>query len=187
MAGNTPFRRWKREVHEGGVADPCIVRWPRASRDEGGGIRHQFAHAIDVFPTVLELVGIEAPEEIDGVEQRPIDGTSFAYLLPDDAVDAPEQHDTQYFEMLGSRAIYHDGWKAVTFKPLGNARRRPRPDAPFDDDVWELYHVADDPSETQRPRRCRARTTRRDGRALVGGSGALRRAAPRQPRRSTRS
>ena len=144
MAGNTPFRRWKREVHEGGIADPCIINWPRiASRD---AIRHQFAHAIDVLPSILELIGVEAPDEIASVVQAPIDGTSFAYLLDDS--DAPGRHTTQYFEMLGSRGLYHDGWKAVTFKPLGPMYDDGLdPDAPFEDDVWELYRVADDLSE----------------------------------------
>ena len=149
MAGNTPFRRWKREVHEGGVADPCIVRWPRRFAHEGGGVRRQFVHAIDVFPTILDLVGLEAPDEIGGVAQRAIEGTSFAYLLPDDAADAPEQHDTQYFEMLGSRGIYHQGWKAVTFKSLGTAPGPNDFDTPFDEDVWELFNVKEDPSETR--------------------------------------
>jgi arylsulfatase len=139
MAGNTPFRRWKREVHEGGVADPCIVSWPRRWSSTQGGTRHQFAHAIDVMPTVLELAGIDAPPDIDG--------TSFAYLLDDAA--AAGRHETQYFEMLGSRAIYHDGWKAVTFHPMAAMYNDGLdPDAPFEDDQWELYHVAEDLSET---------------------------------------
>ena len=147
MAGNTPFKRWKREVHEGGVADPCIVAWPK--RVDPGGVRRQFAHAIDVMPTILELAGIEAPTSVGSVEQRPIDGTSFAYLLGAGGVAEPERHQTQHFEMFGSRALYHRGWKAVTFKPIG-----PLYDdgldvnAPFDDDIWELYHVAEDLSET---------------------------------------
>ena len=146
MAGNTPFRRWKREVHEGGVADPCIVRWP-ARITTRGELRTQFAHAIDVLPTLLELIGMEPPTEIAGVPQTSIEGTSFAYLLDDPA--AAERHTTQYFEMLGSRAIYHDGWKAVTFKPLGHMYDDGiDPDAPFSDDVWELYDVRTDPSET---------------------------------------
>ena len=149
MAGNTPFRRWKREVHEGGVADPCIVRWPGRFAHRGGGVRRQFVHAIDLFPTVLELLGIDAPSELGGLPQRPIEGTSFAYALPDDAADAPERHDTQYFEMFGSRAIYHRGWKAVTFKSLGMAAGGNDYDTPFDDDVWELYDVTHDPSETR--------------------------------------
>jgi arylsulfatase A-like enzyme len=148
MAGNTPFKRWKREVHEGGVADPCIVRLPPGRvAGAAGGIRHQFAHAIDVLPTVLELVGIEPPSVIDAVAQSSIDGTSFGYALADP--QAPGHHDTQYFEMLGSRAIYDKGWKAVTFHPLGNMYDDGLdPNAPFDDDVWELYHVAEDLSET---------------------------------------
>ncbi|MGZ6958024.1 MAG: arylsulfatase [Acidimicrobiia bacterium] len=147
MAGNTPFRRWKREVHEGGVADPCIVHWPRRVTARGE-LRSQFAHAIDVLPTLLELIGVDAPASIDGMTQSPIEGTSFAYLL-DDPV-APERHTTQYFEMLGSRGIYHDGWKAVTFKPLGAMYDDGLdPDAPFSDDEWELYDVSVDPTETQ--------------------------------------
>ena len=152
MAGNTPFRRWKREVHEGGVADPCIIVWPAATERgalEPGAIRHQFAHAIDVLPTLAELAGVTLPPEIEGIEQTPLDGTSFAYLLPRGAQAAPERHETQYFEMFGSRAIYHRGWKAVTFHPIGPLYDDQNPNAPFEDDVWELYHVAADLSETQ--------------------------------------
>jgi arylsulfatase A-like enzyme len=145
MAGNTPFRRWKREVHEGGVADPCIVHWPRGVSGRGE-IRHQFAHAIDVLPTILELAGVDPPAELGGIEQSPIEGTSFKALL--DSPDAEEHRTTQYFEMLGSRGIYHEGWKAVTFKPLGQMYGDGiDPDAPFENDVWELYHVAEDFSE----------------------------------------
>jgi arylsulfatase A-like enzyme len=149
MAGNTPFKRWKREVHEGGVADPCILRWPRRLVPEGDGIRRQFAHAIDILPTVLELAGIEAPDTIDYVPQAPIEGTSFAYLLAPDGADAAERHETQYFEMLGSRAIYHQGWKAVTFKAIGPLYQGgiSNYETPFDEDEWELYHVAEDHSE----------------------------------------
>ena len=147
MAGNTPFRRWKREVHQGGIADPCIVRWPAGVAGRGE-VRHQFAHAIDVMPTLLELIGAQAPPDIGGVQQAPIEGTSFAYLLRDGGDAAPGRHVTQHFEMLGSRGIYHDGWKAVTFKPLGAMYGDGLdPDAPFDEDVWELFHVDVDPSE----------------------------------------
>ncbi len=84
MAGNTPFKRWKREVHEGGVADPCIVRLPPGRRaTPGGGVRRQYAHAIDITPTVLELAGLAPPAEIDGIAQSHLDGTSFAYVLGD--------------------------------------------------------------------------------------------------------
>ncbi|HET9729230.1 MAG TPA: arylsulfatase [Acidimicrobiia bacterium] len=145
MAGNTPFKRWKREVHEGGVADPCIVSWP--ARVTGRGVRRQFTHAVDVMPTILDLVGIDPPAAIDGREQSHLDGASFAAML--DNADAQPHRLTQHFEMLGSRALYHDGWKAVTFHSLGDMYGDGLdPDAPFDEDVWELYHVADDQSET---------------------------------------
>ena len=150
MAGNTPFKRWKREVHEGGVADPCIVRWPARFGGDAGAIRRQFAHAIDVMPTVLELIGVEAPDRIRGQEQSPIHGTSFAHLFADGGATAPGRRTTQHFEMLGSRALYHEGWKAVTFKPLGPITEGTGSNtfmAPFDDDVWELYRVEVDPSE----------------------------------------
>jgi arylsulfatase len=145
MAGNTPFRRWKREVHQGGVADPCIVSWPREV-PAGGPVRRQFTHAIDVVPTVLELAGLVPPAEIGGVPQAPIEGVSFASVLRDPA--SPETHTTQYFEMLGSRGIYHEGWKAVTFHPFIDLYHEGLdPDASFDEDRWELYHVAVDPTE----------------------------------------
>jgi arylsulfatase A-like enzyme len=147
MAGNTPFRRWKREVHEGGIADPCIISWPAGSID-GNGIRLQFTHAIDVLPTITQLIGVGLPAEIDGIRQSTIDGQSFAYLLGPGTEAAPERHETQYSEMFGSRAIYHNGWKAVTFHPVGPLYDDQDPNAPFDDDVWELYYVRDDPSET---------------------------------------
>ncbi len=147
MAGNTPFRRWKREVHQGGVADPCIISWP-AGPVEPGGIRRQFTHAIDIVPTLAELAGVELPAQIDGVAQTGLDGVSFGYLLPPGTQTARERHETQYFEMFGSRAIYHKGWKAVTFHPVGPLYDDQDWNAPFEEDVWELYHVAEDPSET---------------------------------------
>jgi arylsulfatase len=150
MAGNTPFKRWKREVHEGGVADPCIVRWPARFAGDAGAIRRQFAHAIDVMPTVLDLIGIDAPERIRSQEQSPIHGTSFAPLFGAGGATAPATRTTQHFEMLGSRALYQDGWKAVTFKALGPMTGDTTANAfmaPFDEDIWELYHVEVDPSE----------------------------------------
>ena len=174
MAGNTPFKRWKREVHEGGVADPCIVRLPTSRRaSEGGGVRRQFAHAVDIAPTVLELVGIAPPAEIEGIAQSHLDGTSFAYVLGDGGDRQAGRHVTQHFEMLSSRAIYHDGWKAVTYHPVGPIYDDGlRANAPWDDDVWELYHVTEDVSES-RDRACRVpREGRRDGRPVVGGSEA---------------
>jgi arylsulfatase A-like enzyme len=137
VAGNTPFRRWKREVHEGGVADPLIVHWPRGIAARGE-MRRQYVHAIDVVPTVLEVVGIDPPAALDGIEQRPIEGTSFAYSFG--APDAAERHETQYYEMFGCRALYQRGWKAVTYRPIQDL-------TPFDRDTWELYDVQRDPTE----------------------------------------
>jgi len=144
-AGNTPLKRFKRDTHEGGVADPLIMHWP-ARLGTDGGVRRQYVHAIDIMPTVLDLIGIEPPNVIAGVEQSPIEGVSFAATLDDAALPSP--HATQYYEMLGSRALYHDGWKAVVFHspPFisydGSDAKRP-----FDEDVWELYRVTDDFSE----------------------------------------
>lgn len=145
-AGNTPLKRWKRETHEGGVCDPLIVHWP-ARLGEPGETRRQYVHAIDVLPTVLELVGVTAPDTIGGVAQTPIEGVTFAPTLRDGA--APTAHTLQYYEMLGSRALYHDGWKAVVFRPLPFVRytQSDDPFRSFEDDDWELYHVAEDFSE----------------------------------------
>ena len=139
VAGNTPFRRWKREVHEGGVADPMIVHWPAGITD-AGGIRHQWVHAIDVVPTLLELAEVEPPSVVKGVEQRPLEGASFAASLTDP--DAPDPRDTQYFEMFGCRAIRHQRWKAVVYHPIQVD------DPPLAEDTWELYDLEADPSET---------------------------------------
>jgi arylsulfatase len=144
MAGNTPLRRWKRETHEGGIADPCIVHWP-ARISATGEVRRQLVHAIDVTPTILDACGIEPPDTIGGIAQRPHEGASIASTFADPSAPTRE---TQYFEMLGSRAIHHQGWKAVVFKPLGAMYSADDdPNIPFDDDVWELYHVAEDFSE----------------------------------------
>jgi arylsulfatase A-like enzyme len=144
-AGNTPLKRFKRDTHEGGVADPLIFHWPARIGTEGG-TRHQYVHAIDVLPTLLDLIGIEPPQSIAGVEQTPIEGVSFSSTLDDPLV--PSTHATQYYEMLGSRALYHDGWKAVVFHtPRFIAYDGTDTTKPFDEDVWELYHVVEDFSE----------------------------------------
>ena len=109
-AGNTPFRRWKRETYRGGSSDPFIVSWPAGIKARGE-VRGQYAHIIDMVPTVLDLLGIEPPATIRGVTQSPIHGVSFAEALDDP--EAVSKHRTQYFEMLGHRSIYHDGWRAV--------------------------------------------------------------------------
>lgn len=143
-AGNTPLKRWKRETHEGGVLDPMIVCWPKGI--EAGGVRRQFTHAIDITPTVLEAIGAQKPAAINGVASEPMQGTSFAYTFTEP--DAKGRHTTQYFEMMGSRGIYHDGWKAVTYHPiLGVQYDGTDGSKPFDEDVWELYNIEKDISE----------------------------------------
>jgi arylsulfatase A-like enzyme len=152
-AGNTPFRRWKRETYRGGVSDPFIVHWPRGIKAKGQ-IRTQYAHAVDMVPTVLAALGIEPPASIKGVTQSPLEGVSFAHTF--DKADAPGQHHTQYFEMFGHRAIYHDRWRAVcpwpgpsfaeaslSFGAVMSADKLVELDA----HGWELYHVAEDFAE----------------------------------------
>lgn len=152
-AGNTPFRRWKRETFRGGVSDPFLIHWPAGIRAKGE-LRHQYAHAIDLLPTVLEAVGIDAPTELRGVTQSPIHGISLKYSF--DASDAPSARGTQYFEMLGHRSMYHEGWRAVCPWP-GDSFAEGRPFGTpltaddlrmLDVDGWELYHVDVDPTET---------------------------------------
>lgn len=152
-AGNTPYRRWKRETYRGGSTDPFIVSWP-ARVKAGGQVRTQYAHIIDMVPTVLDLLGIEPPAQIRGVTQSPMHGVSFAEAL--DHADAPSRHHTQYFEMLGHRAIYKDGWRAVCPWPGPSfAETTAKWGDPIsaekltelDATGWELYHVEEDPAE----------------------------------------
>ncbi len=110
-AGNTPVRRFKRYTFEGGVRDPFIISWPNGL-DAEGEIRHQYCHAIDVLPTLLDLVGVEPPEVLGGTAQMSLDGVSLRSVLVSAA--APDPRTSQYFECWGSRAMYEDGWKVVT-------------------------------------------------------------------------
>ena len=142
MAGNTPFRHYKTMVHEGGVRGPMIISWPAGIKVHGE-LRGQFAHLIDVMPTVLEAAGIEPPPVVDGIAQQPIDGTSFLYATLDAA--APTRHARQYFEMFGNRAMVADGWKAVVLhRPITWDFFKTWS---FDDDIWELYHIDTDSNE----------------------------------------
>jgi arylsulfatase A-like enzyme len=156
-AGNTPFRRWKRETYRGGCTDPCIVSWPRGIKARGE-IRTQYAHAIDLVPTVLDALEVEPPAAIRGVTQAPIEGLSFAHSFDEGAV--PSRHHTQYFEMFGHRSIYHEGWRAVCPWPGPNfteaAKKGRAFSSPITADVlaeieandWELYDLSNDYSET---------------------------------------
>jgi len=144
-AGNTPMKRWKQEAHEGGVACPMVVSWP-GRLGQTGTSRHQYVHAIDVLPTLLEILRIDAPSVIRGIVQTPVHGVSFAETFS--APDSISRHRTQYYEVRSCRALYHDGWKAVAYHPRVNlAWDGGDPARPFSDDIWELYHVAEDFAE----------------------------------------
>ena len=154
-AGNTPFRRWKRETYRGGSTDPLIVSWPAGIKAKGE-VRTQYAHLIDMVPTVLDVLGVEAPDRIRGVTQSPMHGVSFAHTFDDAAADSNRR--TQYFEIFGHRSIYHDGWRAVcpwpgpSFAESGLPFGEPiTPEslAQLDATGWELYHVAEDFAETR--------------------------------------
>ena len=153
FAGNTPFRRWKRETYRGGTSDPFIVSWPKRITNTGG-VREQYAHIIDMVPTVLDVLGIEPPATIRGVAQSPLHGMSFAHTFDDP--EAVSRRTTQYFEMMGHRSIYHDGWRAVcpwpgpSFAEAGKGFGEPisaETLSQLDAQGWELYHVAEDPAE----------------------------------------
>ena len=137
-AFSTPFRMFKRYSYQGGVADPLVVCWPKGIKARGE-VRHQYHHCTDIVPTILECCGVTMPDTVDGVPQTPLPGVSMRYSFDD--VDAPTRKQTQYYEMLGTRGIWHQGWKAVTehgpFTDLGN----------FDKDRWQLFHTDEDRSE----------------------------------------
>ena len=138
MAFNTPFKLWKRYAWNGGICDPLIIAWPRGIKAQGE-IRDQYCHVTDVTPTIYDMLGIELPDEVKGYTQWSLEGTSLTYSF--EQGDAPAQKETQYYTMLGSRGIWHKGWKANTVHPTianwGN----------FNQDKWALYNVAEDRSE----------------------------------------
>ena len=138
MAFNTPFKMWKRYEFNGGTADPCIICWPKGMKARGE-VREQYHHAIDIVPTILDVLGVDPPEVIKGFSQSDFDGVSMRYTFDDGA--APTARRTQFYSMLGSRAIWHDGWKAVTTHPAISGWSH------FNDDTWELYHTEADRAE----------------------------------------
>jgi arylsulfatase len=152
-AGNTPFRRWKRETYRGGVSDPFLVHWPGGIQARGE-VRTQYAHIIDMVPTVMDALNLDPPAAVRGVTQSPIHGVSFAHTFDDAA--AQTRHRTQYFEMLGHRAIDHDGWRAVCPWPGPSFAEAGKPFGvpisaetltDLDAHHWELYHIAKDLTE----------------------------------------
>ena len=135
QAGNTPLKWYKQNTHGGGVRDPLIVHWPTGVKS-AGETRTQFCHAIDIAPTIMDLIGIGQPKVVAGVPQMPIHGVSLVPTFDDPA--AKLAREPPYFEMLAHRGLWKDGWKAVTRHARGT---------PFNQDRWELYHLAEDFSE----------------------------------------
>lgn len=147
-AGNAPLRLWKRYAWLGGVRTPLVVRWGDRLAGQGD-VRSQFCHAVDLFATVLDVAGVEVPEAVDGVQQQPVDGAS---LLPSFAEPEAEEHRrVQYFEMFGSRGIYHDGWMAVTDHVANQFDERAHlvGSFDFDTDRWELFDLTSDFSQAR--------------------------------------
>ncbi|MDG0817668.1 arylsulfatase [Bdellovibrio svalbardensis] len=146
LAMDTPFQ-WTKQVasHFGGTRNGMVISWPKRINDKGT-LREQFAHVIDIAPTIYEVVGIKAPKELNGVKQKPIEGTSLAYTFNNSKEKS--KHTTQYFEMVGNRAIYKDGWVAATTPkrlPWDTVGLSPSPE----DFAWELYNVDKDFSESK--------------------------------------
>ncbi|MGA8847199.1 MAG: arylsulfatase [Nocardioides sp.] len=142
-AGNAPFRLWKRYTWLGGTRVPLIIRPPGGVEDPGG-VRSQITHMIDLFPTILDVCGVEAPKVVDGVVQQPVDGRSMRASFSDAEVEVRR---TQYFEMMGSRSIIHDGWKATTdhvSEGVPDEERLMPGSRRFEDDTWSLFRLDDD-------------------------------------------
>src|SRR5882672_9103050 len=148
-AMDTPFQ-WTKQVasHFGGTKQGMVMSWPGHIKD-AGGIRRQFHHLIDIVPTILEATGIPAPDSINGIKQRPMDGVSMKYTWDKANADVPSRRTTQYFEMLGNRAIYNDGWVAATTPATipWELSSAPPPDV-ISGYKWELYNVKEDPTES---------------------------------------
>ena len=154
-AGNTPFQYGKQIAsHLGGTRDGMVVAWPEKIK-ASGDLRSQFTHVIDIAPTVLEAAGIPQPKQVDGIEQEPMDGTSFGHTFAD--ANAEERHTVQYFEFAGTRAIYHEGWWACAkldrlpwdLSPETLKRWGPGSGWDPDQDPWELYYLPDDFSQAK--------------------------------------
>jgi arylsulfatase len=149
-AFDTPFSWFKQNASAlGGINQNMVVSWPARIKDKGG-LREQFVHVIDVVPTILEAAGLKAPEVVDGIKQKPIEGTSFLYTFDAKNAKAPERHKTQYFEMMGQWALYDDGWFLSTKvnRAPWDAFGPANPD-PLNNQVLELYNLNKDFSQTQ--------------------------------------
>ncbi len=146
-AFDTPFK-WTKQVasHFGGTRQGMCVSWPGHIKDVGG-IRTQFHHMIDIVPTILEVTGIKAPDTVNGIKQKPIEGISMAYTFDQANASAPSKRDTQYFEMFANRGIYHDGWYACTTPPAASWLMGTTKLPDVNDYKWELYNIAEDYSQ----------------------------------------
>ena len=146
-SGNSPFQLWKRYSWLGGVRAPLIVRWPQRIAD-AGAIRSQFVHAVDIAPTLLAAIGLQMPDEVDGVTQQHVDGVDAGATFVE--AQSPEHRTLQYFEMHGSRSVYKDGFKATTnfVSPLFNERAFITGSQSHDTDTWQLFNLAEDFSES---------------------------------------
>ncbi|OBK04848.1 arylsulfatase [Mycolicibacterium conceptionense] len=141
VAFSTPFQMFKRySQFSGGTCDPMVIHWPKGIKARGE-VRHQYHHATDVVPTILDVAGIEMPEEYRGIKQYPINGVSMRYSF--DGADAPTTKKRQYYAMLGTRGIWQDGWKASALHAPISGKGH------FDQDKWELFHVDEDRSEAK--------------------------------------
>ena len=140
-ATSTPFTYGKTVTSGGGCSTAAVMSWPAGITDQGG-LRHQFHHLIDVAPTVLDCVGIPEPTRVNGIDQKPMEGVSMRYTFDDSSAD--DRHTTQYFELTGARAIYHDGWWAGTRHGLDGVTVVADDVVEFDEDVWELYDMRTD-------------------------------------------
>lgn len=137
QAGNSPLRWYKQNTYGGGVRDPLVVHWPAGiAGAQRGGMRPQFCHVVDIAPTILDVVGVSAPDHFNGVAQLPMHGASVAATFAD--AGAPPARSMQYFEQMGHRGLWMDGWKITTYHDPGT---------PFDDDEWGLFHLDEDFSE----------------------------------------
>ncbi len=149
-AFDTPFS-WTKQIasHLGGVRQGMCISWPKRIKDVGG-IRSQFHHVIDIVPTILEATGIRAPESVDGIKQAPIEGVSLAYTFDKENAGKPSKHKTQYFEMFGDHALYHEGWLLSTkvIRPPWDAFGPANPD-PVNNVTWELYDLSKDYSQSK--------------------------------------
>jgi arylsulfatase len=145
-AFDTPFKYTKQVAsHFGGTRQGMAIAWPNRIKD-AGGIRSQFHHVIDIVPTILEAAGIKAPQTVNGIKQKPIEGISMAYTFDKANANAPSKRKTQYFEMIANRGIYNDGWYANTTPPHGPwILNAPLP--PIADYKWELYNIKEDYSQ----------------------------------------